>query len=238
MLVGHWMVTDRQLVFIPEVSEIFPYSNLNHQQNKEMGLWPHCSSTPFSSCSLAVAILWEKAFAASSSRSAHLGLWQQPEAACARCVLQVLREGKLLWRHQAETWRSLRLIASSIPRAACDQAASALRCLSQEQMPFFSHWQMQHAQNPGTFLKMIAEAIIAAIPNLLFISSPKQRFWEMLALAAFCRLTDSVCVTAHPKSSGAAKERPCPVTEPGFWEGFLIWVCRKCVCYFWYKQSR
>lgn len=33
-------------------------------------------------------------------------LQQQPEATCARCVLQVLREGESLWRHQAETWRS------------------------------------------------------------------------------------------------------------------------------------
>ncbi|KAI1240682.1 Cytochrome c oxidase protein 20, partial [Lamprotornis superbus] len=30
-----------------------------------------------------IVILWEKAFATSSSRSAHLGLWQQPQATCA-----------------------------------------------------------------------------------------------------------------------------------------------------------
>lgn len=114
-----------------------------------------------------------------------LGIRQRPGASGTKRVRQLLRKGGRCGGAGLEPGAP-RLIASAIPRAACDQVASALGCLSQKQMSFFSHGQMQQAQNPGTFLKVTAEAITAAIPNLSFTQAEiLGRCWPPLHLAGF-----------------------------------------------------
>lgn len=160
----------------------------------------------------AVAILWDKAFAASSGRSAHLGLRQQPEATCARCALPVLQEGKSLWRHQAETWRS---------KVNCQP--HFLSCVwSGGLCSWVSLTGADVLLQPltgatGSKARSFSEGDSCPSQTCNLPLYPSRDFWEMLAPAAFCRLPESLCVTAHPKSLSAAKERSSPVIEPGFW---------------------
>lgn len=197
-----------------------------------MGLWPHCSSTPFSACSLQYSTLGKGLLPPSAG--AHT--WDS--GSCQRPLVQGVSsrsfgKGSCCGGTRLKPG-DLRLIASPIPRAAwwpllfcashrskCPSAVDRWNRLKTQEL--FWRWQQRQLQ------------LLSQTWNLPL--DIRRDFREMLVLTAFCR---------HPGSVSPPTPAPWVLQRKGyvlslslaFGRGFFIWVWRKYVCYFWYKQSR
>lgn len=141
----------------------------------------------------AVAILWEKAFAASSGRSTHLELRQQPEATCARCALPVLQEGRSQWRHRAETWRSK--VNCQPHSQSCVWSCGLCSSVSlTEASVLLLPLTDATGSKPRNFSEGDSRGNYSCHPKLvIYLFTQAETFWEMLAPAAFC--FQALCVS-------------------------------------------